>query len=98
MAWTNQRNKEFIQRARMVIPGGMYGHQSAAILPDVFPQCFSRAEGARLWDVDGNEYIDYVCAYGPNLLGYRNPAVEAAAIAQQQLGDCMTGPSEIVVD
>lgn len=98
MAWTSRRNQELVERARRVIPGGMYGHQSAAILPDVFPQFFSRAEGARLWDADGNEYIDYMCAYGPNLLGYRHPAVEAAAAAQQQLGDCMPGPSEIMVD
>jgi len=98
MAWTNQRNKELVERARIVIPGGMYGHQSAAILPDVFPQFFTRAEGARLWDADGNEYIDYMCAYGPNLLGYRHPAVEAAAAAQQRLGDTMTGPSEIMVE
>jgi glutamate-1-semialdehyde 2,1-aminomutase len=98
MAWTNQRNKELVERARMVIPGGMYGHQATAILPDQFPQFFSRAEGARLWDADGNEYIDYMCAYGPNLLGYRHPAVEAAAMAQQRLGDTMTGPSEVMVE
>jgi glutamate-1-semialdehyde 2,1-aminomutase len=98
MAWTNQRNQQLVERARKVIPGGMYGHQSTAILPAPFPQFFTRAEGARLWDADGNEYIDYMCAYGPNLLGYRHPAVEAAAIAQQQRGDSMTGPSEIMVD
>jgi glutamate-1-semialdehyde 2,1-aminomutase len=97
MAWTNQRNKELVERARLVIPGGMYGHQSTAVLPAAFPQFFSRAEGARLWDADGNEYIDYMCAFGPNLLGYRHPPVDAAATAQQQLGDCMTGPSEIMV-
>jgi glutamate-1-semialdehyde 2,1-aminomutase len=98
MAWTNQRNKKLVERARNVIPGGMYGHQSTAILPEVFPQFFTRAEGARLWDADGNEYIDYMCAFGPNLLGYRHPTVEAAATAQQQVGDTMTGPSEIMVD
>ena len=98
MAWTNQRNQELVERARKVIPGGMYGHQSVGLLPDVFPQFFSRAQGTRLWDADGNESIDYMCAYGPNLLGYRHPAVEAAAAAQQQLGDCMTGPSEIMVE
>jgi glutamate-1-semialdehyde 2,1-aminomutase len=98
MAWTNQRNRDLVERARIVIPGGIYGHQSVAILPDVFPQFFSRAEGARLWDADGNEYIDYMCAYGPNLLGYRHPAVEAAAAAQQRRGDTMTGPSEIMVE
>jgi glutamate-1-semialdehyde 2,1-aminomutase len=98
MSWTNHRNKQLIERARRVIPGGMYGHQSAAILPDVFPQFFTRADGARLWDADGNEYIDYMCAFGPNLLGYRHPAVEAAVLAQQLLGDTMNGPSEIMVD
>jgi glutamate-1-semialdehyde 2,1-aminomutase len=98
MPWTNQRNEHLIERARRVIPGGMYGHQSTAILPDVFPQFFTRADGARLWDADGNEYIDYMCAFGPNLLGYRHPAVEAAASAQQLLGDTMNGPSEIMVD
>jgi glutamate-1-semialdehyde 2,1-aminomutase len=80
------------------MPGGMYGHQSTALLPDVFPQFFTRAEGTRLWDADGDEYIDYMCAYGPNLLGYRHEAVEAAAAAQQRRGDTMTGPSEIMVD
>src|SRR5580693_2619109 len=98
MAWTNQRNKELVERARRVIPGGMYGHQSTAILPDVYPQFFTRADGARLWDADGNEYIDYMCGYGPNLLGYRHPAVEAAASAQQRLCDTMNGPSEIMVE
>jgi glutamate-1-semialdehyde 2,1-aminomutase len=98
MSWTNHRNKQLIERARRVIPGGMYGHQSAAILPDVFPQFFTRAAGPRLWDADGNEYIDYMCAFGPNLLGYRHPAVEAAVLAQQLLGDTMNGPSEIMVD
>jgi glutamate-1-semialdehyde 2,1-aminomutase len=98
MAWTNQRNRELVERAMRVIPGGMYGHQSTAILPHEFPQFFTRAEGTRLWDADGNEYIDYMCAFGPNLLGYLNPRVEAAAAAQQKLGDTMTGPSEIMVE
>jgi glutamate-1-semialdehyde 2,1-aminomutase len=98
MASTGTRNRELLERARRVIPGGMYGHQSTALLPDRFPQFFNRAEGARLWDADGKEYIDYMCAYGPNLLGYRHEAVEAAAAEQQRLGDTMTGPSGIVVD
>ncbi len=96
--WSNQRNNELRERAARVIPGGMYGHQSTAILPEVYPQFFQRAEGTRLWDADGNEYIEYMCAFGPNLLGYRHPAVEAAAAVQQRLGDTMTGPSELMVE
>ncbi|MBN8939192.1 MAG: aminotransferase class III-fold pyridoxal phosphate-dependent enzyme [Rhizobiales bacterium] len=93
----NSRDAELRDRARLVIPGGMYGHESAALLPDTFPQFFSRAEGAYLWDCDGNRYVDYMCAFGPNLLGYRHPVVEAAAAAQAALGDTMTGPSEAMV-
>ena len=63
-------------RARRVIPGGMYGHQSAARLPEGFPQFFTRGEGSHVWDADGNEYIDFMCAYGPIVLGHRHPAVE----------------------
>lgn len=93
----NSRNRELQERAQKVIPGGMYGHESVALLPADFPQYFARAEGAKLWDVDGNEYIDYMCAYGPNLFGYNHPSIEAAARAQAALGDTMTGPSEFMV-
>jgi glutamate-1-semialdehyde 2,1-aminomutase len=84
MTWTNKRNAELLERARRVIPAGMYGHQSVSLLPDVYPQFFSRAQGTRLWDVDDNEYIDYMGAYGPNLLGYGNKAVDTAAAEQQR--------------
>jgi glutamate-1-semialdehyde 2,1-aminomutase len=76
----------------------MYGHESTVLLPDAFPQFFQRAKGPRLWDSDGNEYVDLMCAYGPNLLGYGFEPVERAAAAQQARGDSMTGPSEIMVE
>jgi glutamate-1-semialdehyde 2,1-aminomutase len=98
MPWSNRKNSELLERARRVIPGGMYGHESTALLPGDFPQFFSRAKGARLWDVDDNEYIDYLSAYGPNLFGYGNPDIEAAARKQAELGDTMTGPSFVMVD
>ena len=98
MNWSTARNAALMERARAVIPGGMYGHQSTALLPAGFPQFFSRAEGTRLWDADGNSYIDFMAAFGPNLLGYRHPKVEAAVRRQAELGDTMTGPSEIMVE
>src|SRR4051812_49496121 len=63
MNQTNSRDTELRARAAAVIPGGMYGHQSVAMAPDGYPQFFSRADGARLWDADGKEYIDFMCAY-----------------------------------
>ena len=86
------------ERARAVIPNGMYGHQNASYMPDNFPQFFARGEGSHLWDVDGNEYIDYLCAYGPILLGYQHPAVDEATAAVQDVGDCLNGPSDKMVE
>ena len=85
-------------RARVVIPNGMWGHQNAASLPDGYPQFFERGEGCRLWDVDGRDYIDLMCSWGPILLGHRHPAVEEAARRQGSLGDCMNGPGPVLVD
>lgn len=81
------------QRARRVVPGGMSGHLNAAALPAGYPQFFQRGEGCRLWDVDGREFIDFMCGWGPNLLGWQHPEVEAAARAQAALGDCLNGPT-----
>jgi glutamate-1-semialdehyde 2,1-aminomutase len=85
-------------RAAAVLPNGMYGHQSIRLLPLEYPQFFSRAQGAHIWDADGNRYIDYMCAYGPNLLGYADPEIDAAYIEQLRRGDTMTGPAPLIVD
>ncbi len=85
-------------RAAEVIPGGMYGHESVGMLPAEFPQFFARAQGARLWDADGNGYVDLMCAYGPNLLGYADPEIDAAYVGQLARGDTMTGPSPKMVE
>lgn len=96
--WTDRRANELKARAQQVIPGGMYGHESVRLLPAEYPQFYKRAKGARMWDADDNQYIDYMCAYGPNLFGYGHEAIESAAAKQQVLGDTMSGPSEIMVD
>ena len=85
-------------RAARVIPGGMTGHLNAAYLPPGYPQFFQRAQGCRLWDVDGREYIDFMCSWGPNLLGHHHPEVEAAAARQRALGDCLNGPTPLYVE
>lgn len=90
------------ERALKVIPSGIYGHQGPTegcyVPQSAFPLFSSRAEGSRFWDVDGNEYIDYMCGYGPNVLGYGDPDVDAAASAQRALEDVVTIPSTIMVD
>ena len=85
-------------RAQRVVPGGMWGHLNAARLPEGYPQFFASAEGCRVRDVNGREYIDFMCSWGPVLLGHRHPEVQAAAEAQAALGDCFNGPGEVMVE
>lgn len=85
-------------RAGRVIPGGLWGHLNAANLPPGYPQFFTGAEGCRLRDADGREFIDFMCAWGPVILGHRHPVVEAAARHQAEQGDCMNGPAPVLVE
>lgn len=91
-------DKALRARAERVVPSGMWGHLHAAKLPGAYPQFFERGEGCRIWDIDGNEYIDFMCSWGPNLLGHRNPEVEAAAERQRLMGDCLNGPGAVMVE
>jgi glutamate-1-semialdehyde 2,1-aminomutase len=94
----NSEDSAWRQRARRVLPNGMYGHLSTRMLPEAYPQFFSRASGASLWDVDGAEYIDYMCAFGPNLFGYGDREINDAYAAQMSIGDTMTGPTPLIVE
>ena len=85
-------------RARAVIPGGMYGHLSANALPPEYPQFYQRCEGAHVWDVDGNEYVDLMCSFGPIILGHKHPKVEQAVAAQRAAGDTQAGPAACMVE
>ena len=91
-------DSELRQRASRVIPGGMFGHQNAGRLPEGYPQFMERGLGCHVWDADGNEYIDFMCSYGPIVLGHRHPGVEAAVQAQLAAGDCGNGPSARLVE
>jgi glutamate-1-semialdehyde 2,1-aminomutase len=90
------------QRAKRVLApctcGSTYSRIANPLAPPGTPQFFSRAEGARLWDADGQEYLDFLSGYGTNLLGYGHPRVEAAAARQRALGDTMTGPGPVMVE
>ncbi len=96
------KSREAFARAMKVIPSGIYGHLGPAegcYTPvEAFPFFSSKAQGTYVWDLDGNKFIDYMCAYGPNVLGYNDPDVDAAAAAQRALGDCTTLPSTKMVE
>jgi glutamate-1-semialdehyde 2,1-aminomutase len=93
------QSEALLERARRVVPGGVYGHQAPRmVVPGAYPYFFERGEGCRIWDVDGNEYIDLMCSYGPIVLGHRHPKVEAAVQAQLQRGDCFNAPTRLWVE
>ncbi len=100
--YTYPKSRELFARAAKVIPSGIYGHQGPAegcyVPIEAFPLFSDHASGSYFWDVDGNRFIDYMCAYGPNILGYNDPDVDEAARKQREKGDCTTSPNSIMVD
>ena len=89
-------SNEMYARAQAVIPGGIYGHYGYSVR-DSGPKFFSKSDGAHFWDLDGNKYIDYMCAYGPMILGYGNRVVEEAADKQLRQGNTVSLASPIMV-
>lgn len=94
----NTNDQHLRSRASKVIPGGMWGHMNAARMPEAFPQFFMHGKGSRLWDADGNEYLDFMCAYGPVILGYDDPDVEVAAASAGGGGAILNGPTDAAVE
>lgn len=99
---TYTKSREWFDRATKVIPSGVYGHLGPAegnFMPVTsFPLMGDHAKGTYFWDVDGNKFIDYMCAYGPNYLGYNDDDVDAAAKEQMKKGNLMTSPSYKMVE
>lgn len=74
----NQKSQKFFEDAALVIPGGVNSPVRACGSVGGKPLFIERADGSRIFDVDGNSYIDYVGSWGPMILGHRHPAVIAA--------------------
>ncbi|MCC8022187.1 MAG: aminotransferase class III-fold pyridoxal phosphate-dependent enzyme [Clostridiales bacterium] len=100
--YTYEKSAQWFERAIKVIPQGVYGHLGPAegcFIPITsYPLFSQRAKGSYFWDVDGNRFVDYMCAYGPNVLGYGDEDVDAAAKAQLERGNCTTSPSYVMVE
>ena len=100
--YSHEKSRAWFDRALKVIPSGVYGHlgpSEGLFLPlEKWPLISSRAEGTYFWDMDGNRYLDLMCAYGPNVLGYGDPDVDRAALEQLKAGNCTTAPSYKMVE
>jgi glutamate-1-semialdehyde aminotransferase len=84
------RSREYLARARQVIPSctQTFSKGPTQFVQGVAPLFLEHGRGSHVWDVDGNEYVDYVMALGPIVLGYDDPDVIAAV--QRQLADGVT--------
>ncbi|MDE0509538.1 MAG: aminotransferase class III-fold pyridoxal phosphate-dependent enzyme, partial [Gammaproteobacteria bacterium] len=93
-------NRTLFERANRVIPNGISGHFNPQVQKPLgtYPYFVRSGEGARFRDVDGNEYIDFMCAYGPMILGYGNPVVDAAFEAQVKQADTCSLASPVMVE
>jgi len=77
--------------AMEVIPGGtqLFSRRPERFAPGIFPPYVSHAKGTRVWDLDGNEYIDFLCGVGPVILGHAYEPVTEAVIAQLRKGSSL---------
>ncbi|HHY07295.1 MAG: aminotransferase class III-fold pyridoxal phosphate-dependent enzyme [Lawsonella sp.] len=96
------KNREAFARAVKVIPGGIYGHlgptEGCHIPASAYPFYSERAEGAYIWDLDGNKFIDHLAAYGPMIQGYADEDINKAAFEANKLGDVVTLPGTLSID
>jgi len=83
---------QLFEEAKQLVPGGVLGARKPSdFIEGEYPIFFEEGKGCRLIDVDGNEYIDFLCAYGPIILGYREEEVDDAVIRQiKEKGFCFT--------
>ncbi len=89
-----EKSKKLFEEAKKILPGGV-SSPVRAIKP--YPFYTKRANGSKITDIDGNEYIDYVMGYGPLLLGHNHPAIKEAVIKQLTDGWLYGTPTELEV-
>ena len=73
---TLDKSREMYEKAKTLIPGGV-SSPVRAIKP--YPFYTASADGSKIRDIDGNEYIDYCMAYGPAILGHNHPVIKAVS-------------------
>ncbi|MEO2083050.1 MAG: glutamate-1-semialdehyde 2,1-aminomutase [Desulfurobacteriaceae bacterium] len=92
-----RRSKELFEEAKKYIPGGVNSPVRAFKSVGGTPRFIAKAKGSHIWDVDGNEYIDYVCSWGPMILGHAHPSVVKAIQEQAEKGTSYGAPTELEV-
>ncbi|MBT3555008.1 MAG: glutamate-1-semialdehyde 2,1-aminomutase [Chloroflexi bacterium] len=92
------KSAKLFSDAKTLIPGGVNSPARAWGSVGGDPIFFKRALGSRVWDADDNELIDYVCSWGPMILGHANPTVIDSAVDAARLGTSFGAPTELEVE
>ena len=93
-----KRSIGLYQKALELIPGGVNSPVRAFKAIGIPPTFVDRAKGARIWDVDGNEYIDYIGSWGPMIVGHAHPKVVAALKKAVSKGTSFGAPTPLEVE
>jgi glutamate-1-semialdehyde-2,1-aminomutase len=95
-----EQSQAWLLRAKEVVPGcaQTFSKGPQLFVQNVAPNFLARAEGAFVWDVDGNRYIDWINGLGPIVLGHCNPVVDGAVRAQMNRGVSFSLPSTLEVE
>ena len=88
------RSEQLFGQAQKYIPGGVNSPVRSFRAVQGTPPFIARGQGCRIWDVDGNEYIDYVCSWGPLVLGHAPPVLVAALQKAAENGTSFGAPTE----
>ena len=91
------RSETLFQAAQLVMPGGVNSPVRACRAVGTYPRFLSEGRGSHVIDVDGNEYIDFICSWGPLILGHCHEAVEEAVLEAVRHGLSFGAPTEIEV-
>ena len=92
------RSESLFEAAQRVLPGGVNSPVRACRAVGTYPRFLERGLGSHVWDVDGREYIDLICSWGPLILGHCNEAVERAVQEAVRKGLSFGAPTAIEVE
>ncbi|HWQ89239.1 MAG TPA: glutamate-1-semialdehyde 2,1-aminomutase [Desulfitobacteriaceae bacterium] len=98
MALHDEKSLQAFLRAKSVIPGGVNSPVRAFKAVGRHPLFIERGAGARIWDIDGNNYLDYVSSWGPLIAGHAHPEVVEAIKKAAEKGTSYGAPTEIETD
>ncbi len=93
----NEKSRALFERAQKLMPGGVNSPVRAFRAVGGLPFFVAKGEGCYLWDVDGNKFIDFVCSWGPLILGHAHPEVVSAVKEAVEKGTTYGTPTELEV-